>query len=77
MVKLNYETIFIETEHITLGQFIKLAGIIDTGGQAKDFLTETTILVNGAEEKRRGKKLYPEDVVQVDEGNSFVVARHP
>lgn len=71
---MNYETIFIETDYITLGQFIKLAGIIDTGGQAKDYLSEAEILVNGEKENRRGKKLYPKDVVQVDEEHSFIVA---
>ncbi|RKD22870.1 hypothetical protein BEP19_11570 [Ammoniphilus oxalaticus] len=74
---MNYETVFIDTEYITLGQFIKLAGVIDTGGQAKDFLSETTVLVNGEKEDRRGKKLYAEDIVQVDAENAFVVARHP
>lgn len=72
---MNYETVFIETDYITLGQFIKLAGIIDTGGQAKDYLAGTTILVNGAEENRRGKKLYPDDVIQIDNGDSYIVAR--
>ncbi|MBA1393778.1 RNA-binding protein, partial [Lactobacillus sp. XV13L] len=39
--------------------------IISTGGQAKWFLQENQVLVNGQEENRRGKKLYPGDVVQV------------
>lgn len=74
---MNYETVFIETDYITLGQFIKLAGIIDTGGQAKDYLAEAEILVNGEKENRRGKKLYPKDIVQVDEENAFIVAGRP
>lgn len=74
---MNYETIYIDTDYITLGQFMKLAGVIDTGGQAKDFLSEKTILVNGAEENRRGKKLYPDDVIQIEGENAYVVARHP
>ena len=41
------------------------AGIIDTGGQAKYFLAENKVLVNGEEENRRGRKLYHGDVIEV------------
>ena len=50
---------------ITLGILLKIAGIIDTGGQAKFFLAENTALVNGEEENRRGRKLYHGDLIQV------------
>lgn len=50
---------------ITLGVLLKITGIIDTGGQAKFFLAENTILVNGEEENRRGRKLYHGDLIQV------------
>ena len=50
---------------ITLGVLLKITGVIDTGGQAKIFLSENTVLVNGAEENRRGRKLYHGDVVEV------------
>jgi S4 domain protein YaaA len=50
---------------ITLGILLKIAGIIDTGGQAKFFLAENTVLVNGEEENRRGRKLYHGDLIQV------------
>ena len=50
---------------ITLGVLLKVAGIIDTGGQAKFFLAENTVLVNGEEENRRGRKLYHGDLIQV------------
>ena len=50
---------------ITLGVLLKIAGIIDTGGQAKFFLAENTVLVNGEEENRRGRKLYHGDLIQV------------
>jgi ribosome-associated protein len=63
----------IETEYITLGQFIKLAGIIDTGGQVKWFLSEHQIKVNGEFENRRGKKLYPEDIIEVENAGSFQI----
>ena len=50
---------------ITLGVLLKITGIIDTGGQAKFFLAENTVLVNGEEENRRGRKLYRGDLIQV------------
>lgn len=50
---------------ITLGVLLKITGIIDTGGQAKFFLAENTVLVNGEEENRRGRKLYHGDLIQV------------
>ena len=50
---------------ITLGILLKIADIIDTGGQAKFFLAENTVLVNGEEENRRGRKLYHGDLIQV------------
>jgi S4 domain protein YaaA len=67
------EAINITTEYITLGQFLKEAGIIDTGGMAKWFLSEFAVEVNGEEEARRGRKLYPGDVVEVEENGSFTI----
>lgn len=55
----------ISTEVITLGQFLKLAGIIDTGGAVKWFLSEHEVYVNGQPENRRGKKLIHQDEVRV------------
>lgn len=56
----------IHTDYIPLGQFLKLAGLIDTGGMAKAFLAEVPIRVNGEAENRRGRKLYPNDVVEIE-----------
>ena len=50
---------------ITLGVLLKITGIIDTGGQAKFFLAENVVLVNGEEENRRGRKLYHGDQIQI------------
>ncbi len=72
---MNQKTIFIKTDYITLGQFIKLVGVIDSGGQAKAFLAEADIAVNGEEENRRGKKLYPDDQIEINGTHSFVIAR--
>ena len=55
----------ITTEYITLGQFLKLARIIQNGGDAKIFLLTTAVYVNGELEQRRGRKHRPTDVVKV------------
>ena len=54
-----------DEEYITLGVLLKIAGIIDTGGQAKFFLSENVVLVNGEEDNRRGRKLYRGDEIRV------------
>ena len=57
---------------ITLGILLKITGVVDTGGQAKFFLNENTVLVNGEEENRRGRKLYHGDLIQVQD-KSFLI----
>ena len=56
----------ISTEFIRLGQLVKLLDLVDTGGQVTVYLLSNEILVNGVDENRRGKKLYPNDVVTLD-----------
>ncbi|MBD8071232.1 S4 domain-containing protein YaaA [Bacillus sp. PS06] len=63
----------ISTDYITLGQFLKLADVISTGGMAKWFLSEHEIFVNGEFENRRGKKLVPNDIVEIPEFGSFII----
>lgn len=63
----------IETEFITVGQFLKEVGIIGTGGQAKWYLKENSIEVNGEPEDRQGKKLYKGDKI-VAEDQTFEIA---
>ena len=55
----------IVTPHLTLGQLLKLADVITNGGQAKSFLAEHEVKVNGENDNRRGRKLYPGDMVEV------------
>ena len=62
----------IESEYIKLDQFLKLADIASTGGQAKYLIQEGVVKVNGEVEMRRGKKLVPGDIVEV-EGNQIKV----
>jgi len=53
-------------EYITLGQFLKKSNIISSGGEAKQLLLSTVVLVNGVKEERRGRKLLLGDQVTVN-----------
>lgn len=67
------KTIKINREFITLGQFLKHVNIISSGGMAKWYLAEHTVLVDSENENRRGKKLYPGSVVEIpNEGTYFI-----
>lgn len=59
------EKIEIKDEYITLGQFLKVANIIASSGEAKIFLNSNIILVNGEEDNRRGRKLHKGDKVSI------------
>ncbi|MBW5448808.1 S4 domain-containing protein YaaA [Cohnella sp. CFH 77786] len=63
----------ISTEYITLGQLLKLGDCIATGGEAKMFLQEKKVLVNGEPDNRRGRKLVPGDTVEVEGCGTFTV----
>lgn len=51
--------IIIRDEFIKLGQAMKLAGCVGSGSDAREMITTGAVLVNGEEELRRGRKLYP------------------
>ena len=53
----------IRGDMIRLGQLLKLADVVDGGGEVKDCLAEVPVLVNGEPEDRRGRQLHPGDVV--------------
>lgn len=57
----------IRGETISLGQLLKLEGMIGSGAEAKAFLAAVPVSVNGEREARRGRKLHLDDLVQVDE----------
>lgn len=52
----------IRDEFIKLGQLLKVVGIVDSGLEAKDIITNGQVMVNGEVETRRGRKMYPGDV---------------
>ena len=59
------QKIEIYTEYITLGQLLKIANIISSGGEAKYFLSENFAIINGEKDNRRGRKLYKEDKITI------------
>ncbi len=67
------KNIGISTEYITLGQFLKLADCIGTGGEVKHFLQEKSVRVNDEPENRRGRKLRVGDRVEVEGNGLFTI----
>ena len=63
----------ITSEFITLGQFLKLAGLVGSGGEVKPYLLETSIQINGEHDNRRGRKLFPGDIIIVEKGEPFQI----
>jgi ribosome-associated protein len=59
------EDVPIRDESIRLGQFLKLANLVDSGSDAKPLLMNGAVLVNGEVETRRGRQLRVGDVVVV------------
>lgn len=55
----------IRGDSIALGQFLKFSGVAQTGGEARYLLESGLVHVNGEPEMRRGRKLQPGDVVDV------------
>jgi ribosome-associated protein len=67
----------IRGEMIRLGQLLKLADVVDSGGDVRDLLAEHEILVNGEPEDRRGRQLHPGDVVTLTDTVLLLVAKVP
>ena len=49
----------------TLGQALKVASLVGSGGEAKVLIQAGEVLVNGEVETRRGRKLHEGDVVEI------------
>lgn len=65
--------VYIDTEFITMSQFLKLADLIQSGGQAKFFLKENNLFVNGEQEERRGKKLFINDIIKIENVGEYQI----
>ncbi|EME15617.1 hypothetical protein G419_24064 [Rhodococcus triatomae BKS 15-14] len=68
------EDVPIRDEVIRLGQFLKLANLIESGAEAKEVIADGHVTVNGEVEVRRGRQLREGDVVEIG-GTSARVAR--
>ena len=66
------EIIKIRDEFIKLGQALKLAGLVESGVDAKIVIQNGLVKVNGEIDTRRGKKLVDGDIVEFD-GNQFKI----
>ncbi|WP_323985993.1 RNA-binding S4 domain-containing protein [Microbacterium plantarum] len=56
----------IGSDGIRLGQFMKFAGLLDSGGDVKEAIIDGFVTVNGEVDRRRGRQLQPGDVVTFD-----------
>lgn len=74
MIKKTVE-ITISTDFVTLGQLLKIADLISSGGEAKSFLASHEILVDGVSDNRRGRKLRDETVVEIDQVGYRIVKK--
>ncbi len=68
------EEIYIRDDFIKLGQALKLAGLVESGVEAKEVIQDGLVKINGVIDTRRGKKLVADDEVSFD-GNSFVIKK--
>ncbi len=57
------EVIHLREEYIKLGQALKAAGLVSSGVEAKEAIAGGSVMVNGAVQLQRGKKLYEGDLV--------------
>ena len=69
------KNIFIRTEYLELKNLLKMTNTIQTGGEAKYYLQENYVLINGEKDNRRGRKLYPGDQVEI-EGKIYLICNN-
>jgi ribosome-associated protein len=63
----------ISGDMIRLGQFLKLAGVVDSGAEAKEVLAAGIVTVDDETEDRRGRQLNRGSTVTVDDGTDHHV----
>ncbi len=57
------QVLHLRDEFIKLGQVLKAAGLVESGVEGKEVIKKGLVKVNGQIDMRRGKKLYPGDIV--------------
>jgi ribosome-associated protein len=69
IVRTTMETsVELTTESIPLAALLKLAGVVESGGHAKQLIQSGFVSVNGEVDTRRGAAIRPGDVVDIDTG---------
>ena len=63
----------VTTDYIKLDQFLKLAGVAQTGGHAKIIISEGQVKVNDVVAFERGKKIRKNDIVEIEDFDKFLV----
>ncbi len=63
-----------DEDYITLNVLLKIEDIIETGGMAKSYLASNPVKVNDVLEDRRGRKLYPGDLIEI-EGKVYEIVK--
>ncbi len=69
------QIVSIDSDHVKLDSFLKLVGVVMSGGEAKEIIQDGLVTVNGEVEKRRGRKLYRGDLIVFDEAYFFVIEK--
>jgi len=65
--------VLINTDTIKLDQFLKWAGIVESGGDAKEMVLSGNVKVNGEVAHERGKKLHKGDKIYIDNHGEFII----
>lgn len=63
----------ISDEYIKLGQLLKLAGMVSSGVEAKIVIQNGEVKVNNETDTRRGRKIYPQDIIEYNEKQVIVL----
>ena len=69
------QTIQINTEYIKLDSLLKFAGLVETGGEAKELIQGGAVKLNGEVCTMRGKKCVAGDTVELDGETVKISAR--
>ena len=69
------ETVAIITEFITMDKLLKFSGVADTGGQAFLFLEDGIVKLNGKLVTEKRKKVFPGDVVNIDDQIELTITK--
>lgn len=71
---MNFEETVISSEYIKLDQLLKFANLVESGADAKLFIQNGFVKVDGETETRRGRKLHGGEKVEIEyEGQHFGV----